>query len=992
MVRRFSLGYLLALPLFVLSAARLSGGDRDFRLTVRLASSVGGVLQVYTDTGRGFSEPESYEATLTGDGQPHDYELKIPPGRYSMFRIDPGQVAGRYTLYGVTVSDAHGVPVARPLLAELQPLVHLNTVERTGEKLVMDTPPDPVDPQILWMPARRLELIQRTEVWDIALGTLLMAAGAFFAVVSLLAWLCVGASAWIERQSVALASAASRRPRAAIALAAGVGLLVSAYPVLFFGRSLLSPNNGGNRMLYEGMPFTPGSTDVEVENTRNSDVATGTWVFLPYSVIQRNAVLHGEFPLWNRENSGGRPLWGQGQSFLLDPLHWLTLVPRDAGWGLDLKFLAHRFVFALGVGLLAFAVTGSWLPSAIVAASVPFLGLYNYRFNHPQPFALTYAPWVLLGWLRLALTDTRVRASGAFVLAVATALVLYASPPKEAAISLLSAYGVGTVIVMMAPGSFRSRAMSLLWAVAAGVAAVLATAPDWLVFAGTLPQSETAYDNLIALFGGAPHALALFLGPVTSGEVLAGYSPLVLVGMVAALCAPRRLWSQRAVLASAVGAAVLLAMAFGAIPAQVVLRLPLISRITHFHDVCLTAAAPLVLVLTAFGLDELLSGGWLANSLVAAVSGGVAYKVILEAYRLAPPEAFEPLAAVAVLSAAAVLPLALVGARREGFSITRVANTVIALTVMLLAGGLHLETPFSALNVMLFQPRPRVDYTQHSPAVDEIRAVAEPGRTLGVDFALFPGSAGLYRLEALNGVDALQLPRYERLTDAAGLWRGWWYFVRAPADSLGPASKFLDLMNVRHVLAEPGQPVPGAARLHVPAGDRLELGERPSAWPRAFFVDGVSRYATLPEFIAQLNSSTGPFASIEASDDRAASATSGVGSTLRTVVPAESYVLTANTTAFHVRASSPGVAVLTESYLLDDFVVTLNGRAVPYFRVNHAFKAVAIPAAGEWDVRMEYRPKHWRLSLVLGLAGAVAIAGLCLWGMAPRTTLRASIT
>ena len=55
---------------------------------------------------------------------------------------------------------------------------------------------------------------------------------------------------------------------------------------------------------------------------------------------------HGELPLWIRNNGAGRPLWGQGQTFLFDPLHWLTLLAADPSRGWDLKFVAHRLVFA----------------------------------------------------------------------------------------------------------------------------------------------------------------------------------------------------------------------------------------------------------------------------------------------------------------------------------------------------------------------------------------------------------------------------------------------------------------------------------------------------------------------------------------------------------------------------------------------------------------------------------------------------------------------
>ncbi len=978
MVRRLVLAYLLALPVYVVTAAWLTAGDHDYTLTVRLATSVASVIQVFADTGHGFSEQQSYELGLVADNQPHDYAMKIPGGAYAMFRIDPGLVAARYTLYSVRIDDPRGAPVARPSLSEFRPLVHLNVVERTDDHLTMDTPPDPVDPQILWIPNPALSLGGRTHPWRIAGATLLLATIGMFGVVSLVARWCGGASVWIVRVTSAAGAAAARSPRAAVTVAAVTGVLLSAYPLLFVGRSLFSPNNGRTWMLYENVPFTPGNADLETEDTRRSDIATGTWVFLPYAVIQRDALSHGEFPLWNRANAGGRPLWGQGQTFLFDPLHWLTLIARDAGWGLDLKFLAHRLVFAIGVGLLALVITGSWLPSAIVAASVPFLGLYTFRFNHPQPFALTYAPWVMLGWLRIASSEPRAQARGAALLAAATTLMLYACPPKEAVVSLLAACAAGAAIAVMTPGSWRSRAARLMWAAAAGAAATLATAPDWLVFADTLRQSETAYDNPPAVFGTARDAVALFLGPVTTAEVLAGYSALALVGLMAALSAPLRAWSRRAVAASGVCAAVLLAIAFGVIPARLLTHVPLVARIEHVHDICLTAAAPLVLVVVAFGIDALLAGGWLANGLIAAACAVTGCAVTLVARRLAPPGAFGPLAAVTVLSAAAALPLILARARQDPVSPIRLFAAGLALLVVFLPGGLHLGTPLASLNTMLFQPRPRVDYTRHAPVVDEIRAGAEPGRVVGLDWILFPGSQGIYGVEGVNGVDALQLPRYERLADAAGLWRGWFYFVRATSDNVARASKFLDLMNVRHMLLEPGQTVPGVAQAHVPAGDRLAIGDRPSAWPRAFFVDAVSTHTSLAAFIAALNASNGPFASVEAGDARAASLTRGLGATWHAAVPADGYVLTTNTTTFHVKTPSPGVAVLTESYLDHDFIVTLNGAPAPYFRVNHAFKAVAIPSSGDWTVRMEYRPRYWRVSLLMGLAGVLGIGGLAL--------------
>jgi hypothetical protein len=82
-----------------------------------------------------------------------------------------------------------------------------------------------------------------------------------------------------------------------------------------------------------------------------------------------------------------------------------------------------------------------------------------------------------------------------------------------------------------------------------------------------------------------------------------------------------------------------------------------------------------------------------------------------------------------------------------------------------------------------------------------------------------------------------------------------------------------------------------------------------------------------------------------------------------------------------VRAPKAGVAVLSETFLPNDFRATLNGRRVRYFRVNHAFKAVRIPSAGEWYVTFEYRPHDWNLSLGLAAVGLLFLMAVGVIGV-----------
>jgi hypothetical protein len=152
-------------------------------------------------------------------------------------------------------------------------------------------------------------------------------------------------------------------------------------------------------------------------------------------------------------------------------------------------------------------------------------------------------------------------------------------------------------------------------------------------------------------------------------------------------------------------------------------------------------------------------------------------------------------------------------------------------------------------------------------------------------------------------------------------------------------------------------------------------------------VDGVKTYVDPTDLLNQVANAGWPFAAVQAGDSPAAVATRGMDSPSGDVVRATRYKLTANTTSFAIRAPGPGVAVLTETFLPEDFHATLNGRRVPYFRVNQAFKAVRIPSGGDWVVKFEYRPAHWELSLGLAGLGLALLGGLGFAARAPRYAL-----
>jgi hypothetical protein len=975
------LGYTSALILIVPLTARFAESWQKYAMAVTMQSLERGHLQVFYDTGEGLSESRSVALPLEPSDQPHEYRLPLPAGRFRSFRIDPGTRAGRYVIERVAILGPGGAVYGSIPLEAITPAAQISVIERRADRLVLDAPQGSTDPQLLYLPETAI-FIPRRRVDFVAL--------AFLATITLL-WVCGAGVIWIVEQllsrwgvpvaaAVARGTAAGcRHPCAGVFLAAVVATGVSTYPVLLLGRSFVAPNTGGVPMLYDVVPFTPGGTDLVIEDGRGSDVWAVIIQDVPHSSVQREALAKGEIPLWNRYNGAGRALWGQGLTYLLDPLHWLTLVTPDPALGWDLKFVAHRFVFSLGVGLAALTATGAGIAAIVVAAAAPFCGAYAHRLNHPAVFALTYAPWVLLAWFQLAIApDRRRRMLAAVLLVVASALVLVASPPKEAAVALLAVELTGVAAVLWSRGSWRERMRRLWVAALAGVTALLITAPHWLVFLHTLKGAFTAYDSPHVIFAEHAHAVGFFLGPLTGGPVQPGLHILALVLIIAAITAPRRLVERRAVLLCGIGTVVLVAIAFGALPASWLMRIPLLGKVWHIHDAFLTAALPLLLVVTALGADVLHAGSARRAALVTAVMGIVSWWLV-GSVRVRASGGFALWAVLLSVPVAVALPWCFYAAQaRSGRLLPRIA-AASAVSVLLLPGGLHADSGIPVLDALLMQPRPRVVIAQGSPAVDAVRRGAtEPARTVGLDSTLFAGSQALYELEGIGGADPLEVPWYRALVDAAGIGRRLVWITMVMVPDVPRLAPLLDMLNVGFFLARSDAVPPGFVDIPVAGPDRLRAGRRATAWPRAFFVDGVVTYVDAKELLSKAVVLGRPFAAIQSTDRQAIGATRGMLTPSGDVTPGRAYKLTVNTTSFVVRASGPGVAVLNETFVPDDFRATLNGQHVPYFRVNHAFKAVAIPSAGDWEVKFEYRPLLWELTLLMACFGAVLLAGFVL--------------
>jgi hypothetical protein len=970
-----------------------------FGFEITVTSSQPGFAQLFYDSGHGINETDSARATVEGNGAPRTLRFALPAGRYTALRFDPLDRAASMTLADAKIRDSSGSIVREFAGSDFKATQDIAFLQAgTGEILHLEMTGAAADP--ITQIALPVPMALRPDFSANWRAMLRIALPVFLVVSSLL--FALGRIPAAARKNLrARLHTFGRRPARAVAFAAAFGAIASSYPVVFLGKSFVSPNYD-TPLLYDTFPTLPGYTDSRIENVKAADVGAVMWSHLPLSVVESRALFRDhELPLWNRYNSMGTPLLGQGQSMFGDPLHFLVLAANGAAWAWDLKYLLAKWLIGVGVGLCVLRATRHPPSAAIVAAIMPFIGYFVYRVNHPSLFSVCYAPWILLSWIGIV-TATQWKSAAAWVggLMLANWTELNSGTVKEAYISLLALNFAGVLALALSnlPLSERVRRFSL--AVAGGLIFALLAAPVWLTFSDALASSYTGSNEPRAFQIQPSLALAyfdeLFFRPFNEQEKTNNGSLnfVLLLGVLAFLINLRRIWMDRLARALTLAALPPLALIFGVIPPDWVVRVPFLGNVSHVDNTFFCPLITLLGVLAGFGFrtaaqrlgqpegrGDLALAFVLLGTLVALYLsfGHTVQRSTSSYWRWGEHIERSPFVVGSLCALlAASLGVALVARTllvRRTIGAAHVLTLVACAVVMLWRHGLHVQTGFADYTTAA---GPRVDFHAPSSALAAARTDDDEGapwRFVGLGENAFHGWMNVPGFEGIGGPDALVNAHVRQLQDALGLERIWDWRLYAHATTLPAQKRAFDFLNVRHYFDRQSDPATLSAILSPVKMADLNVYRSESAWPRAFFTDRIAGYAEAKDLARLVQGGDGrPFAAMQNGDSaRPAGLSTEIGG--RAVVPATHYRLTNNATAFDVQATGPGIVVLTEAWLRKDFRARVDGKPIPYLRVNHAFKGVAIESAGLHRVEFEYWPRRFTEALALSAIGFGALLG-----------------
>jgi hypothetical protein len=764
----------------------------------------------------------------------------------------------------------------------------------------------------------------------------------------------------------------ARHPVLAVVIVSLLAVVINCYPIIFCGRSYVSPTCVGP-LIYSWWPSLPGMKTGPAPNVlqHGSDSEAMMWWGVPVGFIESRSLLeHGELPLWNRYSHAGDTLIGQAVSMLGDPLHLIVIFGHGSAGAWDIKFLAAKFLFCAGFGLLILRLLEDRTLSLIYSGLAAYCGACFYINNHPAFFVFTYAPWILLAaieWLDLR-SGRHIRWGLIWLLAN---FACFNAGHVELAVVLIVGLNLAAVAHALTGCRNAVSPARVLGRMGVGTLCFLGlTAPVWMSFLVSLDGSFTSHAGVnvvqlppTTLPGAFDDLFYLLLRPDDSVVAIApGTSLLVLAGCSFSVWRWRQLKGEPFFWVNT-GAIVLWGgCVFGWVPTSLLATIPLLNRVGHIDADFSYLLVIHLTIQSAYGFKCLAKVEKLRQVAgdVACVGGIFAGMILLYsfgyAHRPIPWNYF--LCAGAGAVGAPLLFVFLKSRQRQTLTLGWVGIIILGFIPNFRFGLYHRGN-----DTLLMLPGPRVTLNTPSQAIDKIK-MDKSGlfRVVGLQWSFMGVYSAVYELEDIRSCAPLSNEEFMDLIrqfPGVKLSQYWMVEVVDPIQ----AQPLLNLLNVKYLLAPPDGSIDGQFDFRFT--DRSDFGvlENLQVWPRAFFANQVMSITSNEKFINHLlKNGQQPFIALTREEIGKQPGLQQLETTNQaTISPATNYRLFPNSTEFDIHAPSAGMVCLTEGQA-KDFTAKANNESKEVLTVNRAFKGIYLGQPGDYHIQFIYRPRHWRLA------------------------------
>jgi hypothetical protein len=942
-------------------------------ILLNLSSDTNSEIKIYFDLGDGeFEENSVSRPLLKGDGK--NYLFKFPKKAVRLIRIDPATQESRVRINKIEIRDSFGSLVSKVNFNQIYPVKDIESLLQDGNGLVVQSSRGVVDPILRLANSHKYNNLLNvsneslTKIFTIS-------------VLVPLILLCLIPLANIiftklRKVNPLIFKFLKSKPFLFLVIASFLSVLISEYPIVFFNKSHL--HYVGIPSLYHGYPYLPGfSGDLRTEDFRGSDIGAAAWSMIPNTFAEIDAITKfGEFPFWNRYVGGGLPLFSQGQSMMGDPLHWVVIAMNGSAVGWDIKFFLSKLFFVLGFAFLSYSISKSIKVSLLIALTLPFIGFYSFRLNHPAYGIYTYSPWIIFLWKRVAdslsFKDHYKTAISICLLTLIVFFHLNSGAPKEAVVLYGFITLTGLIFFFNGLNNYFSYRRIIFIASLIIAVQILFSAPYWLLFVNALSSSYTVYDTFISQTLSPLAFLALFdnifYQKYTDSIAIPSLNLIFLIFFTFAIYATIK--KELSKVACWIWLAFILPglFVFGFVPEAILRSLPFINRIMHYHNTFASSLLFSIVILSIYGLAIFLSKSniekvkYLKFSFSFFLLWGLIFLIL-------------KLSLIIYLSFLIIFYLILIYLfSSSSFKKSNKFYLGIALIFffLLLPKGLNLNSSFD-IDKYITNPVERPDLLKKSPALEFLKAklASNPSRVVGLDDVLFPGIGSMFLIESIIHAEPLRNKDFDELILKANYGYSPWGWARLldKNDINFKNKRLLDFLGVGYVVADANRDN-NLNLKKIYTGD-LNIYRRESEFPRAYFTNQVYASDAIKDLNEILGRTENSFAIISKS------VYSDFVSKIKQVefitIQARDYKLTSNTTSFTVDADSAGIIVLNESSFGDDFIFKVNGVDLKPIKVNYFAKGFLVKTKGTYEVSCVYKPKLLNRSIVLMLVSLLSL-------------------
>ena len=758
----------------------------------------------------------------------------------------------------------------------------------------------------------------------------------------------------------------SRHPVLTITLVSVFAVVINCYPIIFCGRSFVSPASVQS-LVYDRWPPLPSMAPKEpFASQHGSDVGAMMWWDVPLGFLQSRSLLEqGQLPLWNRYSHTGAPLIGQAVSMLGDPLQLIVIFGRGSAAAWDLKFLTAKLLFCIGFGLVILRLMGNKPLAFIYAALGAYCGAFFFIANHPVFFVLAYAPWILVSAMEL-LDLGSTRKFRWWMIWLISNIGCFNGGHVEVAVDLIAGLNLAALTDAVARQYTTGQALKVLRRIAVATLLFLGlTAPVWTSFLVALDGAYTVHAEVNVV----QHSLESLPGAFDDeffrgiSHLGPGTSLLVMAGVILSASNWRQFRQQTFFWVNSIALVVWGGCVFGWIPGSVLALIPLWNRVGHLSTDLSYLLVIHLTIQSAYGFKSLAD----ASSFRTAAKGflwiiliflTVMWKYSFLLTSLPSRWYYFLYAGLGGIGA----PLLYSYLKGEYRSIPALGWAGILLLGFVSQHRFGLYTFGDKSSLMV--PGHRVQLDARSESIERLKAEnSDPFRVVsfqhGCEGALSGDYSAVYGLEDVRSCSPIADGEYVKLMrhfPGMTFSHGWVIGVT----NLVQAQPLLSLLNVTYVLSSLWEPPPTGSDFRVTHQSDFVVLENPQVWPRAFFLNKVALADSTEQFTKQLIENRRPFVCVTREEIEGHAGLRRLQTTTSpTFTPATNYKLLPNSTAFDIHAECAGVVCLTEAQARD-FSVKVNKQPKEVLTVNRVFKGVYLDRPGDYEIVFTYRPHFWR--------------------------------